>query len=170
MNVKILGAVVIIITCGGIGFHMSKIYSLQEQQLDELIQAFEYIKCELQYRLTPLAVQFQQCSTITSGSISAFFSLMTSELEAQISPNAKYCLTAALNRSTGLTSAAVQVLSYFGKTLGAFDFQGQLSCVNQTIVFSQEILNRLKHNHTAKTRNYQTLGLCTGAALVVLFI
>ena len=170
MSIKVFGAIFVLVASGLMGFKLSRAYTLQVHQLEQLIQSFEYIKCEMQYRMTSLTMQFQQCSTFTDGAISSFFAEMVIELESQINPNAGYCLNAVLGRMKSLSPAAAAVLRNFGQTLGCFDLRGQLICLEDTITYSQDTLKRLKDNYTNKTRNYQTLGLSAGAALIILFI
>ena len=170
MNVKVIGAVMIITAGGIIGFCMGRMYTLQLEQLEQLIFAFDYIKCELLYRMSPLTDQFQQCAQLTRGSVCTFFSEMTRELESQIKPSAAYCMQAVISRTSELSPAAIDVLTRMGKTLGNFDLQGQLACIEDTIAYAKNLLADLKSKSTTRIRNYQTFGFCAGAALVIFFI
>ena len=62
------------------------------------------------------------------------------------------------------------ILSELGESLGRFDLPGQLKgleAVRRKCLMELEALGR---NRTERLRCYQTLGLCAGAALVILFI
>ena len=54
MNIRWIGAALIIISCGGIGFRIANEQLKTERMLRELIRIFDYMECELQYRLTSL--------------------------------------------------------------------------------------------------------------------
>ena len=170
MSLKILGAILVLIASAGLGMKMSISYIKQERQLDELIQALSYVKCELPYRLTPLPAQFDNCGNMTSGAMQILFRNAKEELDSQISPNAKCCLLAAIDKTQELMPAARQALERFAQTLGQFDVDGQLLGITETIVFCEEQLQKLKNDHPNRIRNYQTLGLCAGAAIVILFV
>ena len=45
---KLLGAVMVLLGCGGVGFSMVAVCRYQEQALLQLIRALEYMECELQ--------------------------------------------------------------------------------------------------------------------------
>lgn len=170
MIIRIIGAILIVGTCSAFGFKMSANYKLQQRQMEQLIQAFLFISCEMSYRLTPLSQQFYQCSNLTTGAVQNFFRQASRELSEQISPDAACCMQAALDRTKGLTPAATNALKRFSSTLGEFDLDGQLKSLDQTLTLCRQTLAQLNAEQTVRTRNYQTLGICAGAALAILFI
>ena len=170
MTLRIIGAILIIGTCTAFGFKMSANYKLQQKQLEQLIEALLYISCEMSYHLTPLAQQFTGCCAITSGALQAFFRQASRELSGQINPNASYCLQAAIHNTKGLTPAVIKALNQFANTIGEFDLEGQLKNIEQTLTICKQTLCQLNDQQTSHTRNYQTLGICAGAALAILFI
>lgn len=170
MIIRIIGAILIIGTCSAFGFKMSANYKLQQRQMEQLIQAFLFVSCEMSYRLTPLSQQFYQCCSLTTGAVQSFFRQASKELSDQINPDAVCCIHIALEKTTGLTPAAIKALKQFGSTLGEFDLDGQLKSLEQTLTLCKQTLAQLNAEQTVCTRNYQTLGICTGAALAILFI
>ena len=170
MGIRIIGAILIIGTCSALGFKMSANYKLQERQMEQLVEALLYISCEMSYRLTPLAQQFSGCCAITTGAVKTFFYQASRELSNQISPNASCCIQAALDKTSGLTPAAIKTIKQIGNTLGEFDLDGQLKALEETLILCRNTLSHLKAEQAVHTRNYQTLGICAGAALAILFI
>lgn len=170
MSLRIIGAILIVGTCSAFGFKMSANYKLQARQMEQLIGALLYISCETSYRLTPLAQQFNGCCTITTGAVKNFFYLAAKELSDQINPNASCCLQAALDKAKGLTPAVTKAIKQLGNTLGEFDLDGQLKSLEETLALCRNALSQLEAEQTIHTRNYQTLGICAGAALAILFI
>ena len=167
---KWIGAVLIILTSAAVGFRMCIFYKRQQQQLEQLLQTFHFMKCELQYRLTPLPDQIHQCALLTGSAVGRFYQTLYEELNAQISPNAQCCLKAAIEKSDDLAPISKRVLKYLGNTLGCFDLEGQLVGVADAEQLCQEELARLKKEKPNRIRNYQTLSLCAGAALVIVLI
>ena len=52
--IKILGALLIMIGCGSVGFKMAAGYIREERCLKQIISTLDYMECELQYRLMAL--------------------------------------------------------------------------------------------------------------------
>ena len=48
MSIKWIGAILIICSCGLVGFKISKAYRMEEQNLRQLLGALDYMVCELQ--------------------------------------------------------------------------------------------------------------------------
>ena len=54
--------------------------------------------------------------------------------------------------------------------MGQFDLSGQLKGFEAVNKDCLRELTDLENNRTQRTRSYQTLGLCAGAALAILFL
>ena len=54
MILKVIGVILVIAGCGGVGFRIAANHRLEEKTLRQLIGILDYMECELQYRLTPL--------------------------------------------------------------------------------------------------------------------
>lgn len=170
MTIKWIGAVLIILGCGGVGFSLSAAHRREEQDLHQLISALDFMQCELQYRLTPLPELCRQAAQQSKGAIRRLFLALCEELEDQIAPEVWHCMNAALARTTGLTAGAAAIAGNLGKTLGRFDLDGQLRGLESTRQDCRRALEKLTDNREVRLRSYQTLGLCAGAALAILFL
>lgn len=170
MNMKWIGAALVIACCGWFGFSFAASHRREEQALKQLIGVLDYISCELQYRLTPLPELCRKAAANTGGIIALLFDTLAQEMEDQFSPNVSSCMNAAIRKIRNIPSKAEDKLVMLGRSLGRFDIQGQLlelEAVRQECVSA---LDSLTQNREARLRSYQTLGLCAGAALVILFI
>lgn len=170
MTPKILGAALIILACGSMGFSMAAAHRRKEQMLRQIITAVKFMTCELQYRQTPLPNLIAMTAAETAGPISGIFQAVNRELEQQIAPDAACCMHAVLTRSAKLPEIVLQKLQLLGRTLGRFDLNGQLSGLEAVAQLCKRDLDGLLMNRDARLRSYGTLGLCAGAALVILFI
>ena len=92
------------------------------------------------------------------------------ELENQITPEASSCMYAALSRNEHLPPAAAEAMRMLGTSLGRFDLQGQLQGLEQVRVFCRGALDQMACGRDQRIRGYQTLGVCAGAALAILFV
>ena len=170
MNLKWIGAILIIVGCGGFGFSMAAAHRREENTLRQLICALDYMECELQYRLTPLPDLCRQAAGEQKGCIQEVLMNLSGELDAQISPDVERCMQAALSKVEEIPKHTREALTDMGKTLGRFDLSGQLKGLEQVRAICRTNLEALRTNREPRLRSYQTLGLCAGAALAILLV
>ena len=170
MILKIIGACMILCSCGGLGLWLAVGYLQEERTLRQLICLLDYMECELQYRLTPLPELCRLAAAEGQGTLSHIFLKLAHKLEDQLAPNVAQCMDAALEGPRQLPKLTKQALHQLGQTLGRFDLQGQLRGLEGVRQECRRNLDELYQNNTERTRRYQTLGLCAGAALIILFI
>lgn len=169
MSVKWMGAFLIFAGCGGFGFAMAAAHRREERALGELIRALEYMSCELSYRMLPLPQLCRNAGNAVTGQVARVFSALARELEQQVAPDAPTCMDAAL-ASVPLSDGLREQFHQLGASLGCFDLPGQLRGLDSALVRAKNALHDLSENRTARLRSYQTLGLCAGAALAILFL
>lgn len=170
MNYKVFGAFFIVIGCGGWGFLMAGQYLSKIKSLRQIVSALEYMTCELQYRATPLPQLCMQTAENCNGKIRYVFCELSKELDAQISPNVSCCMDAVLAKPNDLMPTMENIFRQLGTVLGKYDIQGQLTELDGIRQECRQMLNTLQCNRDANMRSYQTLGLCAGAAIAIIFI
>lgn len=168
--IKVIGAAMIVLGCGSVGFKMAAGYLREERFLKQLITVLDFMECELQYRLTPLPELCKLAASQCSGSLSALFMTLKEELEAQISPDVERCMSAAISAHKDLPGISQSILEMFGRTLGRFDLKGQLKGISDIRSECQINLDRLVDHKDNRLRSYRTLAICAGAALAILLI
>ena len=169
MNYKWIGAILVIAGCGGLGCSIASKYRQKERQLRQLMDALRYMESELQYRLTPLPELCRYAGKACSGILRDVFLNLSRELNWQTAPDACSCMNAALKRSRDLPPSLRRLLLQLGHTLGRFDLQGQIKGLQSVQASCETELDKLAQNRDIRLRSYQTLGLCAGAALAILF-
>ena len=170
MSFKWIGAILVIAGCGGVGFTMAAVYKREEWALRSLLRVLDFMACELQFRLTPLPDLCRQAGKECRGVVGQTLTNLAGELENQISPDAGSCMYAAISRTDNLPEKAKEALRMLGASLGRFDLQGQLQGLEQVRTHCRRELEQLTDNRDQRVRGYQTLGICAGAALAILFI
>lgn len=170
MNIRVIGAVLIVAGCSSLGISLAASYASQERCLKELLNCLRFMVNDLQYRLTPLPELCRCTAAQSRKEIRKFFLCLSEELEDQISPDAQCCVKAALDKTKDLPDLVKIVIMNFGKELGRFDIQGQINSLENSIAECDSNLKKMDQNKEIKIRNYRTLGLCAGAALTILFI
>lgn len=170
MHYKWIGAIMIIVSCGGFGFALAAGHLRDEKALRQTLSALDFMGCELQYRLTPLPELCRQTGRELGGMVGQVFTTLASELDSQVSADVESCVNAALAGVPQLPGKTRDALRQLGQTLGRFDLEGQLKGLEAVRAACREKLRALTENKEPRLRSYQTLGLCAGAALAILFI
>lgn len=170
MTLKWIGAIFVILGCGSVGFAMSAAHRKEEKNLRQLISALDFMQCELQYRLTPLPDLCRLTASQCKGGLRNLFQILACELEDQISPDVYHCMNAALVKVPELTKQTTEALRSLGRTLGRFDMDGQILGLENARYHCRSALEKLSENREVRLRGYQTLSLCAGAALAILFL
>lgn len=170
MSLKWIGALFIIIGCGGVGFSFAAVHRREEQSLRHLTAALDYIECELQYRLTPLPELCKLAGQENQGCIKNVLLSLATELENQTSPDVIHCMNAVFAVEKDIPKRTRNALEVLAQSLGRFDLEGQLKGLNAARNVCRRDLEELSVNREVRLRSYQTLGLCAGAALAILLV
>lgn len=170
MTLKLIGAILVIAACGGVGASMVRDHKREEKGTSELIQAIDLMSCELEQHLTPLPQLCRMVAENGSGIIGRVFMDLSSELDKQVGPSVSLCMAEAIRRNTKLTTNTRNLLEQLGATLGRFDLNGQIKGLEAVKRSCLVQLDHFTKNRDVRLRSYQTLGLCAGAALAIIFL
>lgn len=169
MDFKWLGAVLIMAGCGGFGFSLAAAHRREEGSLQWVLRILDYMTSELHFHSTPLPELSRSASRLCKNPVGQVFSRLSSELEARETPEAALCMERVLAQGQ-LPPKTRAVLGFLGESLGQFDLDGQLKGLQEARELCRRHLQSLTENRESRLRNYQTLSLCTGAALAILLI
>ena len=170
MTIKLIGALLVFTGCGGFGFAMAAAHRREEQALAQLLNILEFMECELSCRLTPLPQLCRAAANIADGPVHAFFRQLAEELDTQSAPDAACCVRAVTRKMPELPREVSAQLLELGNSLGRFDLPGQLRGLRSAQSRCRLSLEALRTNRDSRLRSYETLGLCAGAALAILFL
>lgn len=160
----------IVLACGGFGFAVAAAFRREEMALRQLIGALEYMQCELQFRMTPLPELCRQAGREHRGEVGGFLLQLSKELESQIAPDVASCMVAAFAKSPPMSGRLKEGFRLLGTSLGKFDVSGQISGLEAVRGYCRRELELMADNRENRLRSYQTLGLCAGAAIAILFV
>jgi hypothetical protein len=79
-------------------------------------------------------------------------------------------MAAVLKNTAFITPITRNQIITLCNSVGRFGMEGQLKGLNTVQLECERQLSLLRNNRDSKIRSYQTLGLCTGAALAILLI
>lgn len=170
MSLRVLGAILTFTACSSFGFRLAASHRADMLCLRSLISILDYMECELSYRLTPLPQLCRQAAAEHKKTLGPFFEQLASELDAQVSPSVEACLHSTLCKVKQLPRITGECLLELGCSLGKYTLEGQLLGLKAVRTSCRQKYEELNNNKDARLRSYQTLGLCTGAALAILLI
>ena len=170
MTAKIMGAILIISTCGGFGFSLAAAHKREEKALNALLRACQMMICELEYKQPPLPELCRLAAEEAGGIVGQVFQHLSAALETQISGDVGTCMKQVLTKQNNLPSRTAGNLLLFGQSMGRFALSGQLTELKSMVEMCKRDIQSLSVNRDARLRSYATLGICCGVALVVLFI
>ena len=169
MDIKWIGAILIISACGGFGFTLSYSHRREEKCLRSLIRILDFMASELHFRGTPLPELCYMAAGECGNELNVVFSHLAKELDQNVSPDVHVCMDNSLS-DIDLPPVTLQNLRLLGTSLGRFDLEGQLKGLEAVRAACERELGTLEENKVQRIRSYQTLGLCAGAAVAILFI
>ena len=170
MSVRWIGAILVIASCGWFGFSTASLYKNEVSLLRHLSSAVEIMECELSYHLTPLPELCRQTGNTAGRTIKRILNNLAAELDKQIIPDVESGMQITLEKEELLPRSVYKILKSMGSSLGRYDLSGQLRGLEAIRESCQLELRNLDLSREERTRGYQTIGLCAGAALAILFI
>ena len=170
MSYRYWGAMLVVIASGGCGFSVAAACRRETKLLHQIVKMVDFMEQELNFRLTPLPELCRKAGKWTGGVLRNVLCALAEELENQIQPDVNSCMRCVLYRVDSLPRSVQRTLAELGAVLGQYDLSGQLQGLEGVKNRCCWYLERLEHNQKQRLRSYQTLGLCAGAALAILFI
>lgn len=170
MIARWIGAVFVVLGCGGVGFTMASRCRKEIRALSELMTALQIMHSELSCRMLPLPELFSRASEGTDGCVKLILRQLGEEMERQVSPDAFCCMQVVLNRNRDLPDSVREVFQALGRSMGNFDLDGQLRQMEAVQADCKRILDIRNEQKEDRIRQYQTLGICAGAALAILLL
>ena len=170
MITKIFGMILVIFSCGGVGFKIAADHRREESFLRQFIDILNYMEWELKFRMTPLPDLCRKIATEYNNAIGNVFYDLAFEMDKQQNSDLSSCLTNVLNSKNIIPSISRTEFDRLGKYMGKFDLDGQLKGLDAVREDCKRNMDNLLANRENRLRSYQTLALCAGAALAILFI
>ena len=170
LYIKWIGALLIIAGCSGIGFSMAMNCRREQKALEDLSRALSHIASELEFRQMPLPDIFLKIGQEGTGCVYSLFTVLGQALNRQVAPNAGCCLDVVLRNCQQIPATTACILKELGMGLGQYDIGGQLRNILSVKDRCDREINLLTNQKEERIRRYQTLGICTGAAIVILLL
>lgn len=170
MPLKWVGAILVVSGCGGWGIMLAAAYRRQEAGLRNLSQLLKMMQWELRYRLTSVPDLCRLAAKDATGLLRCVFLDLARDLDRNIEPDVSECMRSVLSRYRNLPPKVLRVMRQLGKQLGRFDLEGQLEGMSYVIAECDQEQQSMRQDRDARLRSYQTLAICAGFGLVILFL
>lgn len=170
MSFKWFGAVLVFLGCTALGFLPAGEHRRQHTLLLELQKSLERMEQHLAYQGQSLPALCYTVGSEIPGIIGKLWCTLSDELSRQIRPEVGTCMGYALAALPTLPPSTAKLLQEIGTQLGQFDLHGQLKALDNAIDLCKKELERLERDMESRIRTSRSLGLCAGAALVLLLL
>ena len=170
MSYKLVGSICVLAASGIFGVALAYHHLQSIKLMENLITILHDMECELRYRRTSLPQLCRQIGDQRSGKLSEVFLILSEEMDQQIKSDAYRCMLVALEKANVSDPHIYGALQELGNSFGRFDVDGQvrgLKRIREKCELDYKVLLEKKKNYLY---SYQTLGLCAGAAIVILFV
>lgn len=170
---KMMGLVMIFIGCVAIGYVMDYRYKLRIKQLLALIDAFDYVKSEIDYHLTPLAEVCYKVADKSKYRVGDIFYVFAEQLERRERTNLKEMWEEALESEKSryvLLDEDYQVIATFGEMTIHLDKNTQVNHIKQMLGKLEEKTKKLEEEKENKSKLHTGMGILVGLCLCLLLI
>lgn len=145
-------------------------YRRQTVLLEKLVRILQLMQWELKYRLTALPDLCAMAAKEGHGPLREIFAKLSQQLEHNAHPDVSSCMNAVLKGNEALPPRIRRILRHLGRVLGRFDLEGQLQGMESILEECRREKEFLEKDRDFRLKSYQTLGICTGVALVILLL
>ncbi|MEM1483827.1 stage III sporulation protein AB [Oscillospiraceae bacterium PP1C4] len=166
---KVSGMILIIICTTSIGMAMARTLSKRVSELKASIAVLGALERELSYSLTPPDEAIAKLEQLESFAAVAFLPACASLCRQGI-PFPSAWRRAVHEQRGELMPDDVTILANLSETLGQYDLEGQLSRINQAKMQLQFQLDGARERCKTHSKLYRTMGLLSGAFIVIVFI
>ena len=170
MEIKWIGAALIFLSSAYAGMRAAWTVRRMSGNLRALSRALETMRSEIGYGRTPFARLCDVVAQQSGGELGSFFQALANAAEQPdfdpVQKSRALSAEHALRLPKGALEALLELLGSFGR----YDLQGQLALIalTQTRIRDEQLW--LDQDRRNRCRLYETLGVCTGLALMILVI
>lgn len=170
---KMLGIIIMFAGCSMCGFIIDWQENRRIKELEKFIYAFEILKAEIDYRLTPLQEAALYVSQLSQGGIKKVFEKFAETLEAKSTPDLNVMWEDALKAYSSffhLNQQDYQLIAEFSNACGYLDKNMQKKNIDMLIYKLDQELVLSKNKYQKHTKLNKYLGVLIGACIGIFLI
>lgn len=168
---KLLGACLILLATTWIGFEISRSYRDRPKQIRQLRSALSLLETEIGYGIRPLAQACHEISLRSEEPIGQIFGQSAKHLKNLDGISTYQCFEKAIEqvwKQTALKESEKAILLDFSSTLGISDREDQLQHVERAKANLEVEEQKAREEQQQYEKMVKTLGILTGALIVIL--
>lgn len=168
---KLLGACLIVIASTLVGFQLAGNVAQRPRQIRQLRSALAYLETEIGYGTRPLVQACRQIASRELGPVSGLFAACARNLSQMDGASTYECFQRAVEqewKTTALTKAEKMIMLDLGQTLGISDREDQLhhlALAKSNLEVEEE---KAREEQARYEKMYKTMGVLSGALIVIL--
>ena len=170
---KVVGCVLVIISCSGMGLYFSECLKTRIEELVELKKIIVLLRGNIRYANTPLSEALHSIAMRNQGDFSSFLQWVSSQMEEMSGNTMAEIWELGVKKylkNTALSKMDCEELIQFGKSLGYLDKEMQLGTIDLYIAsLETEIEESLKCSRQ-KIYLYNSLGVMGGIFITIILI
>lgn len=168
---KLLGAVLVLVTSSLAGFCVARGFSRRPGELQSLRASLQMLETEITYTATPLAEAMERVGARAEPGIATLFLRAGEELRAMSGCNAQEAwdrALLALYSTTALRPVDLSILRQLGASLGVSDRQDQSKHLRLAMEQLGVQMNRAAEEAGRQVKLWNYLGFLGGLAIILL--
>jgi stage III sporulation protein AB len=173
MLFKIVGSLVVVLSCSFLGFILSRDCSRRPQQLRELQTLLQMFENQINYLSDVLIEAFERVSRVGNSETGSIFGRAAEILGNEGAQSAASAWEQAVRqgiRRTALNREDEEVLIGFGKMLGSTDLDGQIKNIRLTMEALRMQEKKAEESRIKNETMYKSLGILGGIAVVIVLL
>lgn len=167
--IRFVGACLLVAGSGGFGLVLASAHRREMKLVKQLLHGVQEMAWELKYRMTALPELCGIGAEAAGGPVKD----VLLDLSDRLRRNEVTDIAGTMNHLLAgreLPGCVRRELRQLGMSLGRYDLEGQLQGLELLRQQCRRDLRALEEKAPQRIRNYQTLALCAGIALAILFI
>ncbi|PZE22061.1 stage III sporulation protein SpoIIIAB [Paenibacillus xerothermodurans] len=168
---KLLGAMLILLSGTLFGFYKAQQYSRRPKQMADVIRGLQRLETEIVYGATPLPEALMHVSTSCAPPVQQLFRFAAEELGRAGGRSVQFIWRQAIAvhwKHTAMRSVEQDMLSQLGFTLGLSDSADQVKHIRLAVQQLQGEIERAQEERKQYEGMWRSLGLLIGALVVIL--
>ena len=173
LTLKIIGCILVIGSCSGIGYYFSCELKARMEELVQLKKILMLLRGDIRYANTPLAEALNSISVRHNGDFQIFLRWVSEQLEQMQGKTLADIWKAGVEhklKGVSLTKKDKESLIGFGTNLGYLDKDMQLSTIDLYVATIETEIEEGMRTLKEKTYLYNSLGVMGGIFITIVLI
>lgn len=170
---KGLGIIIVFLGCASLGFIIDSYQAKRIRELEALVYAFEMLKGEIDYQLTPLPEACLHIAELSMPSVKSLFATFSENLMQKVSSDTSVLWDMTVKNEKhkfSLSEEDWSTLCEFSQTAGALDKEMQKHSIDRLLLKIKYTLDAAREKYTRTSKLNKNMGILIGACISIVLI